>query len=106
MREARRSAGPHSERPRGVEFQAAEEMAPAWKGVIRPRQGTGRIEAIDLVRHLMMAPMGKTKIPPMLMAIAALCASAASWALAQTAPPVGADPANAAAQARMPDAVT
>ena len=54
----------------------------------------------------MMAPMGKTKILPKLVAIATLCASAASSALAQTTPPVGSDPANAAAQARLPDVVT
>jgi hypothetical protein len=75
--------------------------------LIRPRQGTGRIEAVDLVRHtMMMAPMGKYKILPKLMAIAILCFPAASLAFAQTATPVGADSGKAAAQPQSQDVVS
>jgi hypothetical protein len=54
---------------------------------------------------MMMAPMGKYKIPPRLMAIAILCFPDAWPALAQTATPVGAGSGSAAAAPRSPDVV-
>jgi TPR repeat protein len=74
--------------------------------VIRPRQGTGRIEVVDPVRHMMMAPMRKRKILPKLMAIAALCFLGQSRAPAQTAPAIGADSGKSGVEAQSQRLIT
>ena len=103
MCKARRRSGPDSDGHWWINRQVADEIGSVRIGVIRPRQGTGRIEAIDLVEQMMMAPMRKRKILAKLMAIAALCATAGLQAFAQATSATGADSGNAAAAPQSPD---
>jgi Sel1 repeat len=107
MCKAWRRSGPDSEGPWWINRPVADEIGSVRIGVIRPRQGTGRIEAVDPVRHTMvMAPMRKRKILPKLMAIAALCFLAQSRASAQTAPAIGADSGKSAVEPQSQNLVT
>src|SRR5580658_9325624 len=106
MCKARRRSGPDSEGPWGANRQVADEIGSVRIGVIRPRQGTGRIEVVDPVRHMMMAPMRKRKILPKLMAIAALCFLGQSRAPAQTAPAIGADSGKSGVEAQSQRLIT